>query len=213
MKKCILLLVLLIAPFVTNAQVFRTISAEEVTEKDFSLALAAAPKYNQTIDTLISPSSKLTIRDLVANSLNDEEKYDLSWGDLLIFGIGRYPTGEHFALLWGPNYEDAVFIDPDRHNISSRITGSHLGTYSSKNIYAGYEVNNCDNRVLIHFYDTPKVGEKRLIAFYQNDEMIYSQTGDIPSLVWYQGDLYCRWESLREDDWGSIHYYKLQIER
>lgn len=74
MKKCILLLVLLIAPFITNAQGFRTISAEEVTEKDFSLALAAAPKYNQTIDTLISPSAKLTIRDLVANSLNDEEK-------------------------------------------------------------------------------------------------------------------------------------------
>ena len=199
--------------FLSSAQELKNVLAEEITAEEYSIALAAMPEYNQTLDTLISSASKQLLFDLVASSLNDEEKYWLSWTDFAIFSIGQYPSKEFFALLWGPNYEDAIFVSPDKKNLSLRIKGSHEGVYSSTNIYAGYTVDDCDNRVIIRFYDTPVLGVKRLIALNRNDDMVYHYQRDMPSMVWYKGDLYCMWESQRHEDWGSVHYYKLHIER
>ena len=213
MKQFIFIISSIFICFLSSAQELKNVLAEEITAEEFSIALAAMPMYNHTLDTLISNSEIQIIKSLAASCLEDWEIKWLEGGDLILLGEGRFPTNEYFTLVWEANDQDAFFISPDMRTVSRRILGSYQGVYSKENIYAGYKTFDCDGYIHIRFCDTPKLGEKRLIAIYKNFDMWTDWSDSTPSMVWYKEDLYCRWKSIRLEDRGSLHFFKLHIDR
>lgn len=206
MRRFISALMCLIMGASLSAQELSRVVSIEISEEEYTSALAEMPKYNYALDTNISVNLKTKIRELIKETLTKREKEWLESDDLSILGIGQFPTQEYYALIWQANDQEAVFITPDLREVSLRIIGSDQWVYSKEEVYAGYKTFDCDSYVNIHVYDTPEPGKLRMIAIYKNLEMAPDPTIDMPAMLWHNRSLYCRWESHRLDDWGTIHY-------
>ena len=213
----LLLFSLYVVSFADNALNYDVV-ATEISQQEYNDAFKHFDEYNQKADsTIVNTATKQSIINQVANSLEGWWRDFYESDDVGIYFQGLFPgTGEYYFLVYGPSEEEARFVGGDKKSISIQLKGSHDGVYSYNNIYAGYQTADCDERVIINFYDTPKPGEKRLIAYYQNDWMVYDYSLSTPAMFWYKGDLYCRWlyqglDADYTDNDSRRHWYKLQL--